>query len=177
MLIVSSPVRRMLSSVSLPGLLSVGEKPSPTTGGVALKALKKLNGARLCPPASLFVPTQAIGRGTIAQKERQNSKTASLGLTVDRLVGASSQHRIEAYGGFVTTSNSAVAIRNSAPIEAARLFGPLEIPGSKDSWAEYGASASFRLSEPLRLDVSAVRTAGYRGGEATSLYAGMRFRF
>ncbi|MCB2072159.1 MAG: autotransporter domain-containing protein [Novosphingobium sp.] len=120
---------------------------------------------------------EVIGRGTIAQKERQNSKTASLGLTVDRLVGASSQHRIEAYGGFVTTSNSAVAIRNSAPIEAARLFGPLEIPGSKDSWAEYGASASFRLSEPLRLDVSAVRTAGYRGGEATSLYAGMRFRF
>jgi hypothetical protein len=120
---------------------------------------------------------EVISRGTIAQKERQNSRTASVGLTVDRLIGPEMEHRIEAYGGVVTTSNSAVAIRSSAPIEAARLFGPQDIPGSKDSWGEYGASASFRLSDALYLDLSAVRTAGYRGGEAASLYAGLRFRF
>jgi len=120
---------------------------------------------------------EVIGRGTIAQKERQNSKTGSIGLTLDRLIGSESEHRIEAYLAFVTTSNSAVAIRSSAPIEAARLFGPQDIPGSKDSWGEYGASASFRLSRQLHLDVSAVRTAGYKGGEATSLYAGMRHSF
>src|SRR5690606_5532612 len=71
MLIVSSFSRLMLARLSFIGLLSIGEKPIPTTGGVALKALKKLNGARLCPPPSLTVPTQAIGRGTIAEVIRK----------------------------------------------------------------------------------------------------------
>ncbi len=117
------------------------------------------------------------GRGTIAQKERQNGRTGSVGLTVDRLIGTQFQHRIEAYGGFVTTSNSALAIRSSAAIAAARLFGPQDYPGFRQSWGEYGASGSVRLSKPVRLDISAVRTAGFRGGESTNLFAGLRYRF
>jgi len=37
-----------------------------TTGGFALAAVKKLNGARLRTPARLIVDTNAIGRGTMA---------------------------------------------------------------------------------------------------------------
>ena len=37
-----------------------------TTGGFALAAVKKLNGARLRTPERLIVDTNAIGRGTIA---------------------------------------------------------------------------------------------------------------
>jgi hypothetical protein len=37
-----------------------------TTGGFALHAVKKLNGARFLTPAGLIVETNAIGRGTIA---------------------------------------------------------------------------------------------------------------
>jgi len=116
-------------------------------------------------------------RGTIAQKERQNGKTGSLGLTADRLLGAEGEHRIEAYVAFVATSNSAVAIRNTAPITAARLFGPQDFPGFKQDWAEYGASATLQVSEPVLLDISAVRTAGFRGGDSTNLFAGLRYRF
>ena len=116
-------------------------------------------------------------RGTIAHKERQTSETGSVGLTVDRLLGTHSNHRLSAYGAFVTTSNSAVAIRSSAPIEAARLFGPLDYPGFNQSWAEYGGSATVSLSRSLLIDLSAVRTAGFQGGESTNLLAGLRFHF
>jgi hypothetical protein len=42
----------------------MGEKH--TTGGFALIAVKKLNGARLGSPSALSDETNAIGRGTIA---------------------------------------------------------------------------------------------------------------
>ena len=120
---------------------------------------------------------EVADRGTIAQKERQASETGSIGFTIDRLLGPSGSHRIEAYGGFVTTSNSAVAIRSSAPIEAARLFGPQDFPGFGQSWAEFGGSATISMSDAVLLDVSAVRTAGFRGGESTNLLAGLRYLF
>ena len=59
----NSPVASTLSSVSFfdPSRRLVGEKT--TTGGLAPKALKKLNGARFTRPAASTVVTQAIGRG------------------------------------------------------------------------------------------------------------------
>lgn len=117
-----------------------------------------------------------VGRGTISQKESQTGETGSLGFTLDHELGDSG-HSIGAYAAFVITSNSAVAIRSSAPIAAARLFGPQDVPGSSDSWAEYGANATLGLSEAVLLDFSAVRTAGFPGEESTSFSAGMRLRF
>jgi len=77
----------------------------------------------------------------------------------------------------VTTTNSAVALRSSAPIAAARLFGPQDTPGSNDSWVEYGGNATIALSDKLLLDFSAVRTAGFAGEDMTSFSAGGRVRF
>src|SRR3954470_17813258 len=61
--ITNSPVASTLSKVSFldPSRRLVGEKT--TTGGLAPKALKKLNGARLRRPAGSRLVTQAIGRG------------------------------------------------------------------------------------------------------------------
>ena len=117
-----------------------------------------------------------VGRGTISQKESQSGETGSLGFTLDRALG-NGGHAIGAYAAFVATSNSAVAIRSSAPVAAARLFGPLDVPGSSDSWLEYGGSATLGLSEAVLLDFSVVRTASFPGEESTSFSAGTRFRF
>jgi hypothetical protein len=117
-----------------------------------------------------------VGRGTISQKERQTGETGSLGFTLDHALGDSGS-AIGAYAAFVATSNSAVAIRSSAPVAAARLFGPQDVPGSSDSWLEYGGSATLSLSEAVLLDFSVVRTAGFPVEESTSLSAGTRFRF
>ena len=117
-----------------------------------------------------------VGRGTISQKEKQTGETGSLGFTLDHMLGESG-HRIGAYAALITTSNSAVAIRSSAPVAAARLFGPQDVAGDSDSWAEYGATATLSLSEAVLLDFSAVRTAGFHGAESTSFSAGVRVRF
>jgi len=116
------------------------------------------------------------GRGTISQKESQSGETGSLGFTLDRTLGTTGSS-IGAYAAFVATSNSAVAIRSSAPVSAARLFGPLDVPGTSASWLEYGATASLGVSEALALDFSLVRTAGFPGAESTSVSAGTRLRF
>jgi hypothetical protein len=67
MFTTNSRVAEMLRRVSLRGSgpdFRVGQKQM--TGGFALIAVKKLNGARLGMPSGLIVDTNAIGRGTIA---------------------------------------------------------------------------------------------------------------
>lgn len=63
MLTTNSPVRWMLTSVSLvrpSGRLLAANMHS---GGLSQNALKKLNGAALTTPVGPTVVTQAIGRG------------------------------------------------------------------------------------------------------------------
>lgn len=116
------------------------------------------------------------GRGNFSLKESQDGATGSLGFTLDHSLGGNG-HAIGAYAAFVATSNSAVAIRSSAPVAAARLFGPQDVPGSDASWLEYGGNATLGLSKAILLDFSVVRTAGFPGEESTSFSAGTRVRF
>src|SRR6185436_12948947 len=108
--------------------------------------------------------------------EKQTGETFSGGLTLDKGIGSRGSS-IGVYAAFVTTTNSAVAIRSSAPVAAARLFGPQDVPGSNDSWVEYGGNATVALSEHFLLDFSAVRTAGFIGEDMTSFSGGARVRF
>jgi len=117
-----------------------------------------------------------VGRGIISQKERQTGETFSGGFTLDHEIGSHGSS-IGAYAAFVTTTNSAVAIRSSAPVAAARLFGPQDVPGSSDSWVEYGGNATVELSDSVLLDFSAVRTAGFTREDMTSFSGGARVRF
>src|SRR5215213_8784696 len=58
------PVARMLAAVSFNEPSGRGPAPKPTTTGSSEKALKKEYGAAFTEPASSWVTTQAIRRGT-----------------------------------------------------------------------------------------------------------------
>jgi len=116
-------------------------------------------------------------RGLITQKEKQDGITFTLGSTAQLLFGADDAHSIGLYGAFVTSSNATAYNRGTSPVAASRLLGALDVPGAKDSWGEYGATASFRIAKPLRLDLSVIRTAGFSSAESTSGSVGLRVSF
>lgn len=116
-------------------------------------------------------------RGLVTQKEKQDGVTFTLGGTAQVLFGAGDAHSAGLYGAFVTSSNATAYNRGTSPVAASRLLGALDVPGAKDSWAEYGATASFRLAKPLRLDLSVIRTAGFSNAESTSGSVGVRISF
>jgi hypothetical protein len=115
--------------------------------------------------------------GLISQKEKQAGTTGTLGTTAQLLFGPDGGHSAGLYGAFVTSSNTTAYNRGSSPVAAARLLGASDLPGVKDSWGEIGATASFRLAKPLRLDLSVIRTLGFAGAESTSGAVGLRFSF
>lgn len=164
-------------------MIEIDSDGKTAAGGVSLTYEVELGGGTYLSPfvagdLSRVDTARAItvvGRGTISQKERQTGETGSLGFTLDHALGGGSA--IGAYAAFVATSNSAVAIRSSAPVAAARLFGPQDAPGTSASWFEYGGSATVGLSEAMLLDFSVVRTAGFPGEESTSFSAGTRLHF
>lgn len=116
-------------------------------------------------------------RGLITQKEKQDGVTFTAGGTAQFMFGPEDAHSVGAYGAFVTSSNTTAYNRGTSPLAAARLLGALDVPGAKDSWAEYGATASFRLAKPLNLDLSVIRTAGFGNAQSTSGSIGVRFSF
>jgi hypothetical protein len=116
-------------------------------------------------------------RGLVTQKEKQDGVTFTLGSTAQLLFGADDAHSVGLYGAFVTSSNATAYNRGTSPVAASRLLGALDVPGAKDSWAEYGATASFRIAKPLRLDLSLIRTTGFSNAESTSGSVGMRVSF
>jgi outer membrane autotransporter protein len=115
--------------------------------------------------------------GLISQKEKQDGVTGSIGASLQLLFGKDDAHSLGPYAALVSSSNATAYSRGSAPAAMARLLGTLDAAGRKDSWGEYGATASFKLAKPLRIDVSVVRTAGFIGSESTSASAGVRVRF
>lgn len=164
--------------------IEIDSDGTTASGGVALAYALALGEDTLLSPfvagdisrVDIARAITVAGRGTISQKESQTGETGSAGFTLDHALGAGG-HSLGLYAAFVATSNSAVAIRSSAPVAAARLFGPQDVPGTSDSWLEYGGTATLGLSEAVLLDFSVVRTAGFAGGESTSLSGGTRFRF
>jgi len=116
-------------------------------------------------------------RGLVTQKEKQSGVTFTAGGSVQHLFGTADRHSIGLYAAFVTSSNTTAYNRGTSPIIASRLLGALDVPGTKDSWAEYGATASFAVAKPFRIDLSIVRTAGFGAAESTSGSAGLRLSF
>ena len=49
--------------------------------------------------------------------------------------------------------------------------------GGKDSWLEFGPTASFGLTNSLHVDLAATRTFGLRAGDGTSASAALRLAF
>ncbi len=116
-------------------------------------------------------------RGLVTQKEKQTGVTVTAGASAQRLFGTEDRHSIGLYAAFVSSSDTTAYSRGTSPIAAARLLGALDQPGLRDSWAEYGATASLALSRPVRMDLSVIRTIGFVGAESTSGSLGLSISF
>jgi outer membrane autotransporter protein len=103
-------------------------------------------------------------------KTKEDGVTGSVGASLQKLSG---EHGFGVNAAFVATSNSSAARSGTAT----RIVAARNTPGQSDEWAEVGASASFALAEKWRLNLNANRTLGFAGPEATSLTAGLSFRF
>lgn len=113
--------------------------------------------------------------GAVGERNGEEAITGTAGFTASRLFGANRQHSIGLYGAVLVSSNSTAY--NGTNASRATALGLGDQPGSSDSWGEYGLIAAFGLSDSLSLDVGAIRTAGFRGDESTSLTAGLSARF
>lgn len=107
-------------------------------------------------------------------KSQEDGVTGSIGASLQKLFG---EHSIGINSAFVATSNSSASRSGTAGDTISRVVAARNVPGQSDEWAELGASASFAITEKWRLNLNANRTLGFAGPEATSLTAGLSFRF
>jgi hypothetical protein len=107
-------------------------------------------------------------------KSQEDGITGSFGASLQKLFG---EHSIGVNAAFVATSNSSASRSGTAGDTISRVVAARNVPGQSDEWAELGASASFAIAGKWRLNLNANRTLGFAGPEATSLTAGLSFRF
>jgi Autotransporter beta-domain len=107
-------------------------------------------------------------------KSQEDGVTGSLGASLQKLFG---DHSVGINAAFVATSNSSASRSGTGTDTISRIVAARNVPGQSDEWAELGASASFAIAEKWRLNLNANRTFGFAGAEATSLTAGLSFRF
>lgn len=122
--------------------------------------------------------TLSSGRqATVEEKEKGVSGTLSL--TYTHLFGEDAGHSFGPYAALVISSNSTALSpgSNSGSARMAQFVATRNQPGEGDTWAEFGASASFALGDRLRLSLFATQSAGFVGPEATSLGAGISLGF
>jgi Autotransporter beta-domain len=105
---------------------------------------------------------------------QEDGVTGSLGASLQKLLG---EHNIGVNAAFVATSNSSASRSGTAGDTISRIVAARNVPGQSDEWAELGASSSFAIAQRWRLNLNANRTFGFSGPEATSLTAGLSFRF
>lgn len=107
-------------------------------------------------------------------KSQEDGVTGSAGASLQKLFG---EHAIGVNAAIVATSNSSASRSGTGSDTITRIVGARNVPGQSDEWAEVGASASFAIAQKWRLNLNANRTLGFAGPEATSLTAGLSFRF
>lgn len=110
-------------------------------------------------------------------KSREDGVTGSAGVALQSLFGPDGQHSFGVNAAFVATSNSSATHSGTGSGTISRIVAARNVPGQSDEWAEVGASAAFALSQDISLNLNANRTLGFAGPEATSLTAGLSFRF
>lgn len=118
----------------------------------------------------------APGGQFITRDVTEDGVTGSAGATLQYAFGDGNQHSLGLYGAGVTTTNTASTTRIVGTDTAT---GTPQRTGVSDgdTWFEYGASASFALSETIALDLWLSRTAGLAFGEATSAALSLSFDF
>ena len=190
---------RSFGDVSLDGYISLGQrrfKPetlpggrvtinsdgsSFAVGGALTYEAALSDSVILSPFVAVDYDTVDIGRavrlpgGDVRTvKSQENGVTGSLGASLQKLFG---DHSIGINSAFVATSNSSASRSGTAGDTISRVVAARNVPGQSDEWAEIGASASFAIADEWRMKLNASRTLGFAGPEATSLTAGLSFRF
>lgn len=117
-----------------------------------------------------------LGTGdSIGEESSEDGFTGSAGVSAAWLFGPDQRHNIGLYGAVLASSNN--SSYNGTNAQRATALGIGDRPGVSDEWIEYGASASFGLSDTVTLNLGVVRTAGFLGEEATSFTGGLSFGF
>lgn len=117
-----------------------------------------------------------LGTGdSIGEESSEDGFTGSAGVTAAWLFGPAQRHNIGLYSAVLASSNN--SSYNGTNAQRVTALGIGDQPGVSDKWVEYGATASFGLSDAVSLNLGVVRTAGFLGPEATSFTGGLRFGF
>lgn len=109
-------------------------------------------------------------------EEREDGVSGSLAFSYVHLFGEAAAHSAGPYVA-VVASSSTVFSPGTGGERMAQLAAIRNAPGQGDVWMEFGGSASFGLSDNLRLSLSTTQTLGFIGPEATSLSAGLNISF
>jgi Autotransporter beta-domain len=190
---------RSFGDISLDGYVSLGQrrfKPETLPGGrvtinsdgnsFAVGGALTFDAALsdtviLSPFVAVDYDKVDIGRAVILPggdvrtvKSQEDGVTGSVGASLQKLFG---DHSIGINTAFVATSNSSASRSGTGTDTISRIVAARNVPGQSDEWAEFGVSASFAIAEKWRLYLNANRTFGFVGPEATSLTAGLSFRF
>ncbi len=117
------------------------------------------------------------GGRLLTVEEREDGVSGALAFSYVHLFGKAAAHSAGPYVAVVASSNSTVFSPGIGGERMAQLAAIRNAPGQGDIWMEVGGSASFGLSDNLRLSLSATQTLGFIGPEATSLGAGLSISF
>ncbi|MFK7840839.1 MAG: hypothetical protein AB8B54_01120 [Sphingorhabdus sp.] len=112
-------------------------------------------------------------------EEKEEGVSGALSLTYTHLFGHDANHGISPHVALVASSNSTAFSpgSNAGGSRMAQLVAIRNQPGQGDVWAEFGASASFAVTDQLRLSLFATQSIGFLGPEATSLGGGISLAF
>ncbi|MBB5685558.1 autotransporter outer membrane beta-barrel domain-containing protein [Sphingobium boeckii] len=144
----------------------------PISRSVFLSPFASLDYDRVDIARAVVIPAT----GLVARKEKQDGVSGAAGATLQHMLGKSGSS-IGLYGAFATTSNTTAYGNTRVGGVIRQPAGLRDGPGGADSWGEYGATASFSLSDQLTADLSIIRTAGFAPGESTSGAIGLRINF
>lgn len=153
-------------------------------GGALTYDIALSNGISLSPFVALDYDEVDVGRAIILPggdvrtvKSKEDGITGSAGASLQKLFGNGGAHSVGLNAAFVATSNSSSTHSGTGTNTISRIVAARNVSGQSDQWAELGTSASFAISETLRLNLNANRTTGFSGPEAMTITAGLSVNF
>lgn len=167
-----------------------GQRATVEAGGSSLGAgltltydLPAGNNGFLSPYASVDYHAVDIARvvtvsggGQMAITERREGWSGSFGLAYAHMFGVDSQHTVSPYLSWTASSDNTAFAPGPGGIGLAQTMA-VRGGGVSDEWFDLGLSASFALSDSMRLRLSASQTLGFEGPESTSLATGLSIAF
>ncbi len=119
----------------------------------------------------------SLGGRLLSRTQSEDGVTTTFGATSLFLFGSDEAHNFGPNIAYVSSSNSTASLRGTSIAEIGGGQGLRDQDGVKDNWLEFGASASFKLTDTMRLDFSASQTSGFFYGDSFAAFTAVRFKF